>query len=90
MVNMINAGVDMMMLAAPNTAFTPPLYQKQVIQAVEEGGILMDRIDDAVTRILAVKCIMGLIEGLEGCSPPTDDNGAYDILQAQEDAKSAA
>ena len=67
-INMINAGIDMAMLANTNAYVTPEFYQNTVKQAVADGVITMDRIDEAVTRILGVKCIMGLIEGLDGCA----------------------
>lgn len=56
-VNSINAGVDMNMV--------PQGYQRYLTvmkQAVETGDIPMERIDDAVLRILTVKFKLGLFE----------------------------
>jgi beta-glucosidase len=53
----INAGMDMAMV---------PDHYKQFIanlkELVQEGGVPMSRIDDAVTRILRVKLAMGLMD----------------------------
>lgn len=56
---------------------------------MEDAGISIDRIDDAVTRILGVKCILGLIEGVEGCAKRQPEPG-YNQAQAREDALNAA
>ena len=88
-INIINAGMDMAMLASTNSGLTPEVFIETTKQAVMDGSITMDRIDDAVTRILGVKCIMGLIEGVEGCATLTPDSG-YDQAQAREDALFAA
>jgi beta-glucosidase len=56
-VTAINAGVDMCMV--PPDAAT---FAANVKKAVEDGDISMARIDDAVTRILRVKFMMGLFE----------------------------
>lgn len=56
-VTAINAGVDMNMV--------PQSYQRYLTvmkQAVEKGDIPMERIDDAVLRILTVKFKLGLFE----------------------------
>lgn len=56
-VTAINAGIDMNMV--------PQGYQRYLTvmkQAVEKGDISMERIDDAVLRILAVKFKLGLFE----------------------------
>lgn len=55
----INAGLDMSMV--PNS----PQYQEYctlMIEAVSEGSISNERLDDAVRRILRVKLILGLYE----------------------------
>jgi beta-glucosidase-like glycosyl hydrolase len=78
MVNMINAGVDMIMLASTNPDFTIDKYQTLMYDATQYGGIQLIRIKDAVTRILGVKCVMGLIDGLSECkravNTPTYDS----------------
>lgn len=55
----INAGVDMSMVPYA------PYYQeycKLMTEAVNEGSISMERLDDAVRRILRVKILLGLYE----------------------------
>ena len=55
----INAGMDMAMVAGPGK------YREFIAdlkQLVEEGGVPMERIDDAVTRILRVKFAAGLMD----------------------------
>ena len=52
----VNAGMDMAMV--PMDAQFPVLLK----ELVEEGQVSMDRIDEAVTRILAVKYELGLFE----------------------------
>jgi beta-glucosidase len=56
-VTSINAGVDMNMVPQAYTR-----YIEVMLRAVENGDISMERIDDAVRRILRVKLEMGLFE----------------------------
>jgi len=53
----VNAGMDMMMVPSRYKE-----YMALLKELVEEGGVSMDRIDDAVRRILRVKFAMGLFE----------------------------
>ncbi|MBN1963258.1 MAG: beta-glucosidase, partial [Anaerolineae bacterium] len=53
----ITAGVDMIMVPYEYRRFIATLTQ-----AVENGDVSLARIDDAVRRILAVKCAVGLFE----------------------------
>jgi beta-glucosidase len=53
----INAGMDMAMV--PNRFAE---YFNNLKALVQEGKVPMSRIDDAVTRILRVKCAMGLLD----------------------------
>lgn len=53
----INAGMDMAMV--PNRFVE---YIAKLKELVQEGTVPMSRIDDAVTRILRVKCAMGLLD----------------------------
>lgn len=55
----INAGVDMVMVPHEWRQFMDAL-----LRAVETGDVAMDRIDDAVRRILRVKAEMGLLDGV--------------------------
>jgi beta-glucosidase len=56
----INAGVDMAM--GPNLAVSYTSFITTVMQAVADGDIATERIDDAVTRILRAKFTLGLFE----------------------------
>ena len=53
----INAGMDMGMIPSKHREFF-----KNLKELVDEGVVPMSRIDDAVTRILRVKCAMGLLD----------------------------
>jgi len=53
----INAGVDMSMVPHEFTRFADYL-----IELVNEGAVSMERIDDAVTRILRIKFMLNLFE----------------------------
>jgi beta-glucosidase len=53
----VNAGIDMMM--EPNNYQD---FETRLIKAVEAGDVSMDRIDDAVSRILTKKFELGLFE----------------------------
>lgn len=55
----INAGLDMVMVPHDWRQFTTAL-----IRAAETGDVPMERIDDAVRRILRVKAEMGLFDGV--------------------------
>jgi beta-glucosidase len=69
----INAGMDMVMV--------PDRYQEfydTLKRLVEEGKIPMERIDDAVRRILRVKFAMGLMEPKEG--PLTADPALAEVV----------
>ncbi len=61
-VTCINAGIDMNMVPYDYTHFIDTLKL-----AVEKGDVSIDRIDDAVTRILHVKEVLGLFD-----TPRTD------------------
>lgn len=56
-VDSINAGIDMNMVP-----YNPNLYLYSLDSAVENGDISIERIDDAVRRILKVKFELGLFE----------------------------
>ncbi len=56
-VQAINAGIDMNMVP-----YDAPTFIDTLTQAVEAGDITMARIDEAVSRILAVKFALGLFE----------------------------
>jgi beta-glucosidase len=53
----VNAGIDMNMVP-----YDPVRFMWSLARAVEQGDVSMERIDDAVTRILTAKFEMGLFE----------------------------
>jgi beta-glucosidase len=68
-VTAINAGIDMSMVPLDATGFTTGL-----MNVVNEGRVSMERIDEAVRRILVLKFRLGLFE-----HPLADPNRAEDI-----------
>jgi beta-glucosidase len=64
----VNAGLDMLMMAGTNGTARTPNWQTtlQLLQAAPSASgtsnIPQSRIDDAVTRILQVKCEMGMFD----------------------------
>ncbi len=56
-VTAVNAGIDMAMLSAAPSNFITSLQQ-----AVKNEDVTLERIDDAVTRILRVKFLLGLFD----------------------------
>jgi beta-glucosidase len=63
----INAGIDMVMVPGHPVRYTT--FQQTLKQLINEGGVSMSRIDDAVRRILVVKFRLGLFE-----NPYVDEN----------------
>jgi beta-glucosidase len=72
-VTAINAGIDMNMVPYDHNRFINTLTK-----AVESGDVPMDRIDDAVRRILTVKFKLGLFER------PTSDSALLDVVGSDE------
>lgn len=72
-----NAGVDMMMVPWDWRAFIA-----NTLQQVQRGEISMERVDDAVTRILRVKMRLGLFNTVK----PSDRTFANDTAQMASDA----
>lgn len=72
----INAGMDMVMVPREYELFFNTLKE-----AVEEGGIPMERIDDAVRRILRVKFAAGLFDSDWS---PTADRSLEDSFGSEE------
>lgn len=58
----INSGIDMVMISSTTNDESLPTFLNTLKQQVETGAIPLQRIDDAVTHILAVKYAMGLIQ----------------------------
>lgn len=67
----INAGLDMIMVP-----FDYKLFINTLTQAVENGDVSMERIDDAVRRILRVKLWLGLFD------TPYGDDGLLPLIGA--------
>jgi len=82
----INAGLDMVMVPHDWRLFTETL-----IQSVESGDVTMDRIDDAVRRILSVKVEMGLFDGVRADRGRIDSfgSGEHRAVAREAVAKSA-
>jgi beta-glucosidase len=58
-----NAGLDMAMLSHISGAKTAAALASTLSELVDSGDLAVDRIKDAVRRILTVKCEMGLLDG---------------------------
>ena len=72
----INAGVDMVMVSGQGQPYKK--FMRLLKENVEEGSIPMERIDDAVKRILKVKLGNGLFES------PLVNNESLDVIGSQE------
>lgn len=59
---MVNSGVDMLMVSKKNTL--ERLF-KHAKKAAQRGYIPEQRLNDAVTKILAVKLSMGIVEKVQ-------------------------
>lgn len=68
----VNAGLDMQGCCDYDSVF----WEKTVIDLVNEGKIPMERIDDAVLRVLTLKFKLGLFE-----NPYTDENLFRDVIR---------
>ncbi|XP_059430406.1 uncharacterized protein LOC132164015 [Corylus avellana] len=66
----VMAGIDMVMVP-----FRYELFVKDLVSLVKEGKIPMERIDDAVERILRVKFVAGLFEFNSSDRPSLDTIG---------------
>lgn len=77
----INAGVDMLMEASDFEE-----CRNYIVEAVNEGSISIDRVDEAVTRILQMKLDCGLFEDpyLYNVEPSYDWNSDYEHEVARE------
>ena len=58
----MNAGADMFMIQSPGVLQGSPSVFAMIRDSVMNGTIPMSRLDDAVRRIVAVKCEMGLLD----------------------------
>ncbi len=84
-VTAIDAGIDMVMV--------PILWQQFVdnlMKAVEKGDLAMDRVDDAVRRILTVKHALGLFDDPQPAPPPIDSIGSADHRALAREAAAAS
>ncbi len=73
--DVINAGLDMQGCCDYDSVF----YEKTIIELVNEGRISMERIDDAVLRVLTLKFKAGLFE-----NPYTDQEHFKDVIRCKE------
>lgn len=58
----INAGLDMVMLSHGKSAHSAADFASTLSGLVDTGDVPLDRVKDAVRRILAIKCEMGLLD----------------------------
>jgi beta-glucosidase len=72
-VTAINAGIDMNMVP-----YNAPLFIETLREAVENGDVPQERVDDAVRRILKVKFLLGLFEN------PLADDSLLDEVGSEE------
>lgn len=86
----INAGMDMLMIDGYEGS-TPKwlLARNNIIASVNASNISMDRINDAVTRILTVKCEMGLIDDPESAYANQDLQEEFGSQQHRDVARKA-
>jgi len=77
----INAGVDMYMIGNGGSSPGPVQFIDTVVSLVEDGEIAMERIDDAVRRILELKVDLGLFE-----APTVDESRIKGTLGGAQDA----
>ena len=68
----INAGIDMVMVSGQGQPYKK--FMRLLKESVEEGSISMERIDDAVRRILKVKFSNGIFKS------PIVDNKKLDLI----------
>ena len=73
--DVINAGLDMQGCCDYDSVF----WEKTIIELVNEGRISMERIDDAVRRVLTLKFRLGLFE-----NPYTNEKAFTDIIRCKE------
>ncbi len=73
--DVINAGLDMQGCCD----YTSTFWEKTIIELVNEGRISMERIDDAVRRVLTLKFRLGLFE-----NPYTDEEHFKDVIRCKE------
>ncbi|MBN2193537.1 MAG: glycoside hydrolase family 3 protein [Polyangiaceae bacterium] len=74
----INAGLDMLMMAGTAGTGMEANWKTalELLEAAADASIPLSRIDDAVTRILQVKCEMGMFEPGYGVQTDTSQIGS--------------
>lgn len=72
--DVINAGLDMQGCCD----YTSVFWEKTIIELVNEGRISMERIDDAVRRVLTLKFRLGLFE-----NPYTDEEHFKEVIRCK-------
>ncbi len=73
--DVVNAGLDMQGCCD----YTSTFWEKTIIELVNEDRISMERIDDAVRRVLTLKFRLGLFE-----NPYTDEEHFKDVIRCKE------
>jgi len=77
----INAGVDMYMIGNGGNSPGPVQFIDTVVSLVEDGEIPMERIDEAVRKVLELKVDLGLFE-----EPTVDESRIGGVLGGAQDA----
>ena len=77
----INAGIDMYMIGNGGDAPGPVQFIDTVVGLVEDSAIPMERIDEAVRRILELKADLGLFD-----QPTVDESRIGNVLGGAQDA----
>jgi len=70
----VNAGLDVQGFDFPNH-----VWQSTIVKLVKEGRISQERVDDAVRRILTIKCELGLFD-----HPYTDETYYQGVVRCEE------
>jgi beta-glucosidase len=83
----INAGLDMVMLSHGKSAHSAADFAKTLGALVDSGDVPVERVEDAVRRILTIKCEMGLLDGDTTIDPAmTAAIGSAEHREAARDA----
>ncbi len=78
--DVVNAGLDMQGCCD----YTSTVWEETIIELVNEGKISMERIDDAVLRVLTLKFRLGLFE-----NPYTDEEHFKDVIRCEKHLNAA-
>lgn len=81
----LEAGVDMIMVP-----FDYKNFVSNVESVIESGDLTLDRLDDAVQRILTVKHALGLFDGVNDGPSPLDNIGSSEHRKIAREAAAAS